>query len=111
MGVKYESVLLGTYSADGHLGMEESSFKARKEAVTAMLARVGGQLVNMSYLKGDFDVIAELELGSYETASGLRATIMLSGGWDEFLTLPEMDVDKAIASAKRSGGYAMPGQK
>ena len=50
-------------------------------------------------------------LGSYETASGLRATIMLSGGWDEFLTLPEMDVDKAIASAKRSGGYAMPGQK
>jgi len=56
-------------------------------------------------------VIAELELYCYETASGLRATMIFSGGWDELLMLPEMDVDKAITAAQKSGGYPMPGQE
>lgn len=51
---------LGAYSEDGHRGMMDSTFKARKEAVTAMLFKVGGKIVSMSYLQGDFDVIAEL---------------------------------------------------
>ena len=102
---------LGAYSEDGHRGMMDSTFKARKEAVTAMLFKVGGKIVSMSYLQGDFDVIAELELDSYETASGLRSTMMLSGAWDELLMLPEMDVDKAIVAARKSGGYPMPGEE
>ena len=102
---------LGAYSAEGHRGMMESSFSARKQAVSVMLEKVGGKIVSMSYLQGDFDVIAELELDSYETASGVRATMILSGGWDELLMLPEMDVDKAITAARKSGGYPMPGQE
>ena len=56
-------------------------------------------------------MIVELELDSYETASGVRATMILSGRWDELLMLPEMDVDKAINAARKSGGYPMPGQE
>ena len=102
---------LGAYSEDGHRGMMASSFTARKKAVSVMLGKVGGKIISMSYLQGDFDVIAELELDGYETASGLKTTMMLSGGWDELLMLPEMDVDKAIEAAKKSGGYQMPGQE
>jgi uncharacterized protein with GYD domain len=102
---------LGAYSEDGYRGMMASSFTAREKAVSVMLAKVGGKIVSMSYLQGDFDVIAELELDSYETASGLKTTMMLSGGWDELLMLPEMDVDKAIEAAKKSGGYQIPGQE
>ena len=65
----------------------------------------------MTYLQGPFDVIADVEVDNYETASGLHATMMLSGGWDELLILPEMDVDKAISAAKTAGGYPMPGQE
>ena len=65
----------------------------------------------MTYLQGPFDVIADVDVDNYETASGLHATMMLSGGWDELLILPEMDVDKAISAAKTAGGYPMPGQE
>jgi len=37
----YESILLGAYSKDGHLGMMASSFTARKKAVSIMLGKVG----------------------------------------------------------------------
>ncbi|MBT5300873.1 MAG: hypothetical protein HOL33_01690, partial [Tateyamaria sp.] len=60
---------------------------------------------------GPYDVIAELEVDSYETASGLRATMMLSGGWDELLILPAMDINKAVETAKKAGGYTMPGSE
>ena len=60
-----------------------------------MVEKVGGKLGTVTYLQGPFDVIADVEVDNYETASGLHATMMLSGGWDELLILPEMDVDKA----------------
>ena len=76
-----------------------------------MLGNVGGSLTSMSYLQGPYDVIAELEVDSYETASGLRATMMLSGGWEEMLILPAMDINKALETAKKAGGYTMPGSE
>tara|TARA_B100000989_G_scaffold195730_1_gene147750 strand:+ start:193 stop:303 length:111 start_codon:yes stop_codon:yes gene_type:complete len=36
---------------------------------------------------------------------------MISGGWDELLILPEMDIDRAIKSARTAGDYPMPGQE
>ena len=57
------------------------------------------------------DGVADVEVDDYETASGLHANMMLSGGWDELLILPEMDVDKAIKAARTAGDYPMPGQE
>ena len=31
--------------------------------------------------------------------------MMLLGGWDELLMLPELDIDEAIKAAKKTGGY------
>ena len=108
---KMKIYFLGAYSDIGLQGMMQSSFEARKGAVEAMLENVGGRLTSMSYLQGPYDVIAELEVDSYETASGLRATMMLSGGWEEMLILPAMDINKALETAKKAGGYAMPGSE
>ena len=102
---------LGAYSAAGMQGMMSSNYDARVSAVKKMVEKVGGKLGNVTYLQGPFDVIADVELDDYETASGLHANMMLSGGWDELLILPEMDVDKAIKAARIAGDYPLPGQE
>ena len=102
---------LGGYSAAGMQGMMNSNYVARVSAVKKMVEKVGGKLGTVTYLQGPFDVIADVEVDDCETASGLHANMMLSGGWDELLILPEMNVDKAISAAKTAGGYPMPGQE
>ena len=102
---------LGAYSAAGMQGMMSSNYDTRVSAVKQMVEKVGGKLGNVTYLQGPFDVIADVELDDYETASGLHANMMLSGGWDELLILPEMNVDKAIKAARTAGDYPMPGQE
>ena len=102
---------LGAYSAAGMQGMMSSTYDTRVTAVKKMVEKVGGKLGAVTYLQGPFDVIADVEVDDYETASGLHANMMLSGGWDELLILPEMDVDKAIKAARAAGDYPLPGQE
>ncbi|MDB2398800.1 GYD domain-containing protein [Planktomarina sp.] len=102
---------LGAYSDKGREGMMASSYAARIKAVSAMVERAGAKLGSVDYLQGPFDVIADAEVNSYETASGLQAVMMASGGWDELLLLPTMDVDKALNVARTVGGYPMPGNE
>jgi len=102
---------LGAYSAAGMQGMMRSTYDTRVSAVKKMVEKVGGKLGAVTYLQGPFDVIADVEVDDYETASGLHANMMLSGGWDELLILPEMDVDKAIKAARAAGDYPLPGQE
>ena len=102
---------LGAYSAAGMQGMMKSDYATRVSAVNKMVEKVGGKLGSVTYLQGPFDVIADVEVDAYETASGLHATMMLSGGWDELLLLPEMDVDKALNAARTAGDYPIPGEE
>ena len=111
--ILFRSILffLGAYSDKGREGMMSSSYDARVKAVSAMVEKAGAKLGSVDYLQGPFDVIADAEVDSYETASGLQAIMMASGGWDELLLLPTMDIDKALNVARTVGGYPMPGNE
>ena len=102
---------LGAYSDRGRAGMMDSSYDARVSAVSSMLAKAGAKLGSVDYLQGDWDVIADAEVDCYETASGIHAIMMQSGGWDKLIILPTMDVDKALKTARQVGGYPMPGSE
>lgn len=109
--MKMKIFFLGAYSDKGREGMMSSSYDARVKAVSAMVEKAGAKLGSVDYLQGPFDVIADAEVDSYETASGLQAIMMASGGWDELLLLPTMDIDKALNVARTVGGYPMPGNE
>jgi uncharacterized protein with GYD domain len=68
--------------------MMASSYDARVKAVSAMVKKAGAKLGSIDYLQGPFDVIADAEVDSYETASGLQAVMMASGGWDCLTSAP-----------------------
>jgi uncharacterized protein with GYD domain len=91
--------------------MMARSYDARVKAVSALVERAGAKLGSVDYLKGPFDVIADAEIDSYKPASELLAVMMASGGWDELLLLPTMDIDRALNVARTVGGYPMPGNE
>ena len=101
---------LGSYSSIGVAGLMDSSYAARKTAVSTLLSKVSGKLKSLHYLFGEFDVLAELEVPNLETASGLRIALEQSGAWSEVVILPEFDLDKAI-KAHSLGTYKAPGQE
>ena len=76
-----------------------------------MVERACGKLNSHSYLQGKYDVIAQVEVDSGETAAGMREVMLTSGAWSEILVMPEFDLDKAVVAAKAFGSYTMPGKE
>ena len=60
--------------------MMSSTYATRVAAVKKMVERVGGKLGDVTYLHGPFDIIADVEVDDYETASVLHSNMMLSAG-------------------------------
>lgn len=103
---------IGMYSQDGQKGLESSSFEKRKEAATAIARAAGGELLDLMYLQGEYDVAALTELPSIEAASGLLKALLDTGAWEDMMMLPEFDLDKglkAINAVKSS--YKTPGEE
>ena len=89
----------------------KSSYAARKKAMKKKMAEgAGGKLNNVTFLQGHYDVLVEMELESVETASGIAATIRLSGAIEDLMMMPEFNIDKSISAAAKVG-YASPGQE
>jgi uncharacterized protein with GYD domain len=94
---------IGMYSEAGLEGLESSSLAKRKEA--------GGELLDLMYLQGDYDMAALMELPDIEAASGLLKAVNDSGAWEDMMMFPEFDLDKglkAINAVKSS--YKAPGK-
>ena len=103
---------IGMYSQDGRKGLESSSLEKRKEAAASIARAAGGELLDLMYLQGDYDMAALMELPSIESASGLLGAVRDSGAWEDMMMFPEFDLDaglKAINAVKSS--YKTPGKE
>ena len=83
----------------------------RLSAVTAKFEKIVEKVKFLSCLNNPYDVLAAVEVDSYDTAAGVRDVMLLPGVWDEMLILSEMNVDKAIAAVKTVGSYLMTGSE
>ena len=100
------------YSDSGKKGLESSSLTKRKDAASAIAKAAGGELLDLMYLQGDYDMAALMDLPSIEAASGLLAAVNDSGAWEDMMMFPEFDLDaglKAIKSVKSN--YKIPGEE
>ena len=103
---------IGMYSEDGRKGLESSSLAKRKDAATSIAKAAGGELLDLMYLQGNYDMAAIMELTSIEAASGLLKAVMDSGAWEDMMMFPEFDLDeglKAVNAVKTS--YKTPGKE
>lgn len=70
---------IGMYSEEGLEGLEKSNFANRKDAAASIAKAAGGELLDLMYLQGDYDMAALMELPSLEAASGLLKAVTDSG--------------------------------
>ena len=85
---------IGMYSQDGQKGLESSSLEKRKEAAALIARAAGGELLDLMYLLGDYDMAALMELPNIEAASGLLRAVRDSGAWEDMMMFPEFDLDE-----------------
>ena len=103
---------VGMYSESGHEGLESSSLAKRRDAASSIAKAAGGELLDLMYLQGDYDMAALMELPTIESASGLLKAVTDSGAWEDIMMFPEFDLDaglKAINAVKSS--YKTPGKE
>ena len=103
---------VGMYSEGGLKGLETSSLAKRKDAASSIARAAGGELLDLMYLQGDYDMAALMELPSIEAASGLLTAVKDSGAWEDMMMFPEFDLDaglKAVNAVKSN--YKTPGKE
>ena len=103
---------IGMYSEIGLKGLESSSLAKRTEAASSIAKAAGGELLDLMYLQGDYDMAALMELPSIEAASGLLKAVNDSGTWEDMMMFPEFDLDsglKVINAVKST--YKLPGKE
>ena len=105
-------LFIGMYSEAGLEGLESSSLAKRKEAAASIAKAAGGELLDLMYLQGDYDMAALMELPDIEAASGLLKAVNDSGAWEDMMMFPEFDLDKGlkVINAVKSG-YKTPGKE
>jgi uncharacterized protein with GYD domain len=97
------------YTQGGLGGLLAEGGTGRKEAVSKLIASVGGTLESMYYAFGDTDLFIVIDAPDNETVAGVAMRITAAGGATTSVTVlltPEQ-VDAASAVA---GDYRPPGQ-
>ena len=73
---------IGMYSDSGLEGLESSSLEKRKDAASSIAKAAGGELLDLMYLQGDYDMAALMELPSLsklQAVSSKRSTTLVRG--------------------------------
>ena len=101
ISVKY--LILGKYTADSIKGMMGGS--DRIAAVQAVVKAAAGTVNMVSFTRGHFDIVLDMNLTSQEMMIGALATVKASGSIEEAMYLecvegnPIFDAARSIASA------------
>ena len=96
-------LFLGKYSADSIKGIMGGS--DRIAAVEAVVKAAGGTVNMVSFTRGHFDIVLDMNLPSQEMMMGAMATVQASGSMSETMYLecvdgdPIWDAARSIATA------------
>ena len=100
---------IGSYSPAGLKGVAEQGYMGRKEAVDKLAAIMGMEVLDMTYTRGQFDVIVTVEAPDEKTALGAFIAIKSSGGFDNVVLLTELDLDGVLSHTQKAApSYKVP---
>ena len=103
-------ISLGIYSQKGADGIINGD-SDRKAAMEKMVSSVGGKLIDLSYTRGIYDVVATVEAPNSDIMTSLKLSMIKTGAIAELTILEDIDLN-AIAKegAKMIGMYKAPGK-
>ena len=103
-------VVLGKYTKQGTDGWLDNPDEDRRAMIAGVCNKLGGNLIDMMYTRGDYDVIVMLEAPDMDTLLSLKLAMMKTGAIAELNIHEEIDLG-AIAKkgATMMGMYKAPG--
>ena len=104
-------IVLAKYSKQGTDGWLENPDEDRRSMLSSLSQKIGGQLLDLSYTRGEYDVVATVEAPSLDTMTALKLSMIKTGAIAEMTVLEDIDLN-AIAKqgAQMIGLYKAPGK-
>ena len=78
-------VVLGKYTKQGTDGWLDNPDEDRRAMIAGVCNKLGGNLIDMMYTRGDYDVIVMLEAPDMDTLLSLKLAMMKTGAIAERL--------------------------
>ena len=103
-------IVLGKYTKQGTDGWLDNPDEDRRTMLAGLSQKIGGKLLDLSYTRGIYDVVAIVEAPSANIMTSLKLAMMKTGAIAELTVLEDVDLN-AIAKegAKMIGLYKAPG--
>ena len=104
-------IVVAKDTKQGTDGWLENPDEDRREMLSGLSQKIGGQLLDLSYTRGEYDVVATVEAPSLNTMTALKLSMIKSGAIAEMTILEDIDLN-AIAKqgAEMIGLYKAPGR-
>ena len=104
-------IVLAKYTKQGTDGWLDNPDEDRQAMLAGLSQKIGGQLLDLSYTRGEYDVVATVEAPSLNTMTALKLSMIKSGAIAEMTILEDIDLN-AIAKqgAEMIGLYKAPGR-
>tara|TARA_A100001011_G_C14195485_1_gene793270 strand:+ start:98 stop:421 length:324 start_codon:yes stop_codon:yes gene_type:complete len=104
-------IVLAKYTKKGTDGWLENPDDDRRAMISGLSQKIGGKLIDLSYTRGTYDVVATVEAPSLDVMTALKLSMVKSGAIAEMIILEDIDLN-AIAKkgAEMIGLYKAPGK-
>ncbi len=104
-------IVLAKYTKQGTDGWLENPDEDRRAMLSGLSQKIGGQLLDLSYTRGEYDVVATVEVPSLDIMTALKLSMIKTGAIAEMTILEDIDLN-AIAKqgAQMIGLYKAPGK-
>ena len=103
-------IVLAKYTKQGTDGWLDNPDEDRRAMISGLSEKIGGKLLDLSYTRGIYDVVAVVEAPNADIMTSLKLSMMKTGAIAEFIILEDIDLN-AIAKkgSQMIGLYKAPG--
>ena len=91
-------MFLGIMSAESVSNMHATSHDKRRKMAEIVAAGAGGNVLDMMFCQGVYDMVAVMDLPDASSAIGAKAAVLASGAYSTVDILSEFDLDQAERS-------------
>ena len=87
-------IFLGTMSAESVSNMHTTSHDKRRKMAEIVASGAGGNVLDMTFCQGIYDMVAVMDLPDASSAIGAKAAVLASGAYSTVDILSEFDLDR-----------------
>ncbi len=105
-------MFLGIMSGESVSNMHATSHDKRRKMAEVVATGAGGNVLDMMFCQGIYDMVAVMDLPDASSAIGAKAAVLASGAYSTVDILSEFDLDQAGKVQERvSSGYRAVGSE